>query len=36
MSQYGVCTWIFGGEPLSQTAARLKRSATTAWSSWAT
>jgi D-psicose/D-tagatose/L-ribulose 3-epimerase len=25
MLQYGVCTWIFGGEPLNQTAARLVR-----------
>ena len=25
MTHYGVCTWIFGGEPLSQTAARLKK-----------
>ena len=21
--EYGVCNWIFGGEPLSETAARL-------------
>jgi len=25
MMRYGVCTWIFGGEPLAQTAARLAR-----------
>ena len=25
MMRYGVCTWIFGGEPLAQTAARLTR-----------
>jgi sugar phosphate isomerase/epimerase len=25
MAQYGVCTWIFGGEPLSSTAERLAR-----------